>query len=121
MLDYVRGFGELTLKGLVAVNAPTIFKGMINQIFHQYRVTVDKVVPLVQENKSLWGTLPSELEDTFLKGARQAGNMEWLTTEWLIDAIKKEHPALASLFLSWRKARNWLGRQIEEIKEQVVR
>jgi len=119
MLDYIRGFGELTLRGLVATNAPTIFKGMLNELFRQNNTTIKKVIPLVQENKSLWSILPPDFPAMLERAVKQAGNMEWLTPEWVIDAIKKEHPALASLFLSWRKSRNWLGRQIEEIKGKV--
>jgi len=119
MLDYIRGFGELTLKGLAATNAPTIFKGVLNELFRQNETTVEKVIPLVQANKSLWGVLPPDYLALLKRAAGQAGEMEWLTPEWVIDAIKKDHPALASLFLSWRKSRNWLGRQIEEIKSKV--
>jgi len=63
--------------------------------------------------------LPPEHYDKVRKAAMQAGNLDWLTVEWFIDTIKVEHSALASLFLGWRKGRNWLGRQIEEVKREV--
>ena len=119
MLDYVKGFGELTLRGLVATNAPIIAKGILVSLLQQYHVSVDKVVTQVQENKSLWELFPAEHYDKLQRAMSQVGNVDWLTVEWTIDAIKKDHPALASLFLSWRKGRNWLERQLKEIRAQV--
>ena len=36
-----------------------------------------------------------------------------------IDAIKKDHSALASQFLGWRKAYNWLERQLAELRSNL--
>lgn len=119
-MDYVRGLSELTLKGFVAVNAPTIFKGWLNTFLHSRKVTVEKMVTLVEENQSLWSLIPKEHYDRIRRATKQAGNLDWLTVDWTINAVKKEHPALASLFLGWRKGRNWLGRQLEEIKQELL-
>lgn len=117
--DYIRGIGELTLKGLVANNAPRITKGMINELFRQYNITVEKIIPLIQENRGLWSMLPPEYYDKIKKAVRQAGSVDWFTSDWVIEAVRKEHPALASLFLGWRKGRNWLDRQANEIRKEV--
>ena len=116
---YIRGFGELTLKGLVALNAPNIAKGMLIELLHRYKVDVPKAIELVTENKSLWSLFPPEHYDKLQRVISQVSDVSWLTVEWVIDAAKKDHKALASLFLSWRKGRNWLQRQLEEIKKQV--
>ena len=46
-------------------------------------------------------------------------DVDWLTVDWFIDAIREEHKALASLFLGWKKGRNWLARQIKAIKTEM--
>ena len=115
-MNNLRGIGELTLKGLVSVNAPTIFKGILNEWFRQQDITVKKVIPLIEQNKSLWLLFPPEYYPRLEKIASQVSDLSWLTADWVIDAVKEEHRALASLFLSWKKGRNWLDRQIEEMK-----
>jgi len=119
MLDHIKGFGELTLKGLVSLNAPSLFKGVLNGLLHRDDITVDKVVVMVQGNQALWDHLSPDIVHSLHRAAEHVTEVDWLTVEWFIEAIKKEHPALASLFLGWRKARNWLGRQIEVIKKEL--
>lgn len=119
MLDYIRGLGELTLKGLVTVNAPNIFKGILNEVLHNPKITVRGVINLVEENGSLWDIIPEEYHSKIQKAAGQVGNLDWLTADWMINAIKKEHPALASLFLGWRKGHNWLERQLKIIRAEI--
>jgi hypothetical protein len=119
MLDKLRGIGELTIKGFVAANAPTIFKGVLNEVLHNPNVTVKKVISLVEENGSLWEIIPEDYHSKITRAAQHIDDLDWLTVDWMINAIKREHPALASLFLSWRKARNWLERQLTAIKEEI--
>lgn len=116
----IRGLGELTLKGLVRVNAPPIFKGMLLELLKRNAITVDVLVPLITDNKSLWTMLPPDNYQKLRRMVEQVGDLNWLTTAWLIESVKTDQPAIASLFLSWRKGRNWLDRQLEEIKREVV-
>lgn len=120
MLDNFRDFGVNTLRGLVAINAPTIFKGIIVEILRKNNITVDVIIDLVTNDGSLWSKLPPEHYSKIKKTASQIGDMKWLTTPYLIDAIKKDHTAIASLFLGWRKSRFWLDRQIKEIKQEIA-
>lgn len=122
MLEQIKGFGELTLKGMVASNAPSIFKGIINEFLYQYSVTPELIIPMVEADKSLWSLIPEEYYDRIGKVVQQIKDINWLTADWFIEAIKKEHPALASLFLGWprEKAKKWLNRQIDEIKKNLV-
>ena len=126
----LRDYAELTLHGLIASNAPAIFKGIIIEFLRtpfqllppphaKQNITVNSLVTMVEENKNLWAILPPEHYDKIQRVASQVGNVNWLTVEWLIEAIKKDHPAIASLFLGWKKGANWLGRQLEEIKKNV--
>lgn len=116
MLEYLRSFGELTLRGLISVNTPKMLKAALNEWLTSYRITPEQVIPLITDNKSLWLLLSPEYERRIKNAAVHIRDIEWLTVDWMIDAVKAEHPALASLFLGWRKGRNWLSRQINEIK-----
>ena len=116
--DAKRTMGTL-LHGMVATQAPRIAKGLINQYFREYKVNARTVMPLVEKNQSLWKLLPKKNYLQVKKALNQVGDIEWLTSDWLMANVKEEHPGLVSLFLSWRKARNWLDRQIEEIKKEV--
>jgi len=115
----LQGFGELILHGIVANNAPKMFKGMLNAWLTDFMIDSTVIAGLVMQNKSLWSMLPENQYGRFQNVISQIGDIEWLTTEWLIDAVRKEHPAIASLFLGWKKGRNWLDRQLAEIKEEA--
>jgi len=119
MLEHLKDFGGLTLRGLIATQAPNLFKGVLNELLRRDDITVDKVVVMVEKNQALWDQLSSDVTHSLHRAAEHVTDVDWLTPEWFIEAIKKEHPALASLFLGWRKARNWLGRQIEAIKKEL--
>ena len=119
MLDNIRGIGELTLRGLIATQAPNLFKGVLNELLRRDDITVDKVVVMVEKNQALWDQLSPNVVHSLRRVAEHVTDVDWLTPEWFIEAIKKKHPALASLFLGWRKARNWLLRQIEVVKKEL--
>ena len=118
--DALKGLGSLALQGLIANNAPLLAKGMIVELLKVNQINVKKLVVLVTENRSLWKELPPEYYSKIQKVMGQVQNLDWLTVEWVIDAIRKDLPAEASLFLGWRKGRTWLERQIEKIKKEVA-
>ena len=127
MLDNIKSVGSLAMKGLLSANAPAIVKGVLIEILHtevlykgrRRKVSVKLLVDLVNENASLWALFPQETYGKAINVLKQISDLNWFTAEWMVEAIKEDHPALASLFLSWRKAHNWLGRQIEATKKDL--
>jgi len=127
MLDNIKSVGSLAMKGLLSANAPAIVKGVLIEILHtevlykgrRRKVSVKLLVDLVNENASLWALFPQETYVKAMNVLKQVSDLNWFTAEWMVEAIKEDHPALASLFLSWRKAHNWLGRQIEATKKDL--
>ena len=106
-------------KGFVIKMAPEIAKGMLVEMFRAKKVSVTSASDWVQNNTSLWKTLDPD-EQAMLKNlAERVGNIDWLDFSWTVNAIKTDFPAVASLFLGWVKARNWLTRQVEIIKKEV--
>lgn len=99
--------------------APFVFKGYIIEFFKSKKLDVKTVCQLVENNTSLWALMDNRGQEKVRNLVRRLGNIDWLTSEYLINAVKGEFPRIASLFLGWRKAHNWLERQMEEIKKQV--
>ncbi|GAI91651.1 unnamed protein product [marine sediment metagenome] len=118
-LPDLKKYAGLFSKGLVIELAPEIAKGLLVEIFKAKRVSVKGASDWVQSNTSLWKTLELDEQALFKDLAERAGNIDWLDADWVIEAIKSDLPALASLFLGWRKANNWLKRQIEIIRKEV--
>jgi hypothetical protein len=110
------GVGNL-VSGLTSTFAPSIFKGMMTE----YIVLIDirELTSYINKNVSLWDLIPKEHQEQILAYAPRVDDWSFLTVDWLIESFTEEHPALASLFLGWRKGRNWLERQIQEIKQKA--
>jgi len=118
-LPDLKKYAGLFSKGLVIEMAPEIAKGILVEIFKAKRVSVKSADVWVQHNTSLWKTLEPDEQALFKDLAQRVGNIDWLDADWVIDAIKSDFPAVASLFLGWRKANNWLKRQVTQIREEI--
>lgn len=122
-----KDWGGLAVKGLIQVGAPSMLKGLLVELLNQpaiykgrqHKINVKLVVELVENNESLWLLFDQNRISQIRRIATQLGSIDWITPEWVIDAIRNDHSALASLFLGWRKSRTWLGKQISEIVSQL--
>lgn len=117
IMELGRGLG----KGVVATFAPAVVKGALVELFRIRKVDVKKATEWVLANKSLWDSFEPERKRQFKRLADKVGDVNWMSVDWAIDALRGDFPAVASLFLGWRKGRNWLARQMEEIKEELQR
>jgi hypothetical protein len=117
MMNRLKGYGSMLGKGLLLQMAPGVAKGVIRELFTQYQVTVEKVVDDVKNNRPLLDNIGEEQLKN-LKGAGSAlGNLDFIDAKFVIDSIKDDFPAVASLFLSWTDANQWLLRQINALKK----
>lgn len=113
------------LSGLVSTGIPLIFKGMVNQFLdgddQRPPVSIKEAVSWVTEEKDLLTLFQEYGGDDFDNVLARATNFiqdgSWLTTEWLIDACRDEHPDIASLFLGWNDGRAWLDVQTENLRQ----
>ena len=115
ILKYSSVFG----KGIAATFAPSILKGVLVELFRVRKVDVKKAIEWVITNSSLWDSLEPERKEQFKKLAGKVGDVSWLTADWAIDSLRKEYPAVASLFLGWKEGREWMARQIEIIRKEL--
>jgi len=119
--DTFKHYGNIVGKGLVQQLVPGMAAGLILNLFEEWQVDVAKVTSDVQNNRSLWVELKDEQKQQLAFAAKRVGNLDFITPEFFIYAIKKDFPAVASLFLNWDMAGQWLERQIQEMKTEIAR
>ena len=112
-------YGQLFGKGLTATLAPSIMKGALVEMFRAKRVDASIATEWVLANNSIWDSLDPDRKRRFKELASKLGDISWMSADWAIGALKDDFPAVASLFLGWKKGRNWLTRQIEIIKKEL--
>lgn len=106
-------------KGLMLQFVPGMAAGAITEMFHKWHVDVAMITQYVQSNQSLWAEMEPEKKRQLGVLAQKVGNLNFITPEFLINSIKKDFPGVASLFLNWPEAAEWLTRQIDELKAGV--
>jgi len=117
--DSFKKFGGILGKGLTAQFAQALVKGALVELLKGRKVDVEKATIWIESNTSLWDTLGPHGQEQLRRAAKLIGNVEWLTTAFVIDSLRKELPSVASLFLGWLRARHWLERQVKQIKEEI--
>lgn len=119
--DTFKHYSNIFGKGLVQQLVPGITEGLIINLFEEWKVDVAKVTSDVQNNRSLWGSLEEQHKQQLAYAAKRVGNLDFITSRFFINAIKKDFPAVASLFLNWDMAGQWLERQVQEMKAEIAR
>lgn len=99
--------------------APGIAAGLINELFHQWNVDAAKIIQDVQSNKSLWADMVPDQRKELNSLAARIGNLDFITPSFIITSVKDDFPAIASLFLNWPEAQQWLTGQINDLKKQA--
>jgi hypothetical protein len=119
ILDTLKQYAGIFGKGLLLQIAPGVAEGFINKLFHEWKVDAAKVKQDVLNNKSLLDEMkPEQLEQ--LKSLKQrVGSLDFITPDLVINSIKDDFPGVASLFVNWPEAKEWLARQIEDLKKQT--
>ena len=117
-LEELKEYAGYLGKGLIAQFIPNIAKGIITEFLKGANVT--SATGWVQNNVVLWDRLKPEEQDALKGLAKKTNGLDWLDANWVIEAIKEDLPAVASLFLGWKKANNWLVRQVEIIKQKTA-
>jgi hypothetical protein len=111
-------YGHVLLAGLLSEVSPEMIKGAMIEMLSQ--TSVRETSEWVEKDFTLWDKIPPFAQARLKKYSNHFGDLEWLTTEWVIDSLREDHPGLASLFLGWKKANNWLTRQIDIIKGELL-
>ena len=115
----IKKLSNLLGKGLISQFAPSMLQGVIVALFRKEELDVSKTSSWVQNNTTLWDKIGQDRQEQLKRSLQKLSNIDFITTDWAIKALKDDFPAVASLFLGWQKAHNWLGRQLEIIKNQI--
>jgi hypothetical protein len=118
MLDRLKEYAGLFRTGMLKQMTPAITGGFINGFFHEWKVDREKITDYVENDRSLWDNLTPDQQQE-INTLTQNIDLNFVTPVFLINSIRKDFPAVASLFLSWPEAAEWLDRQIQELKGGV--
>ena len=118
--EALKNIGGILGKGFIIEIAPQIAKGALVELLRVRKVDVKKATEWVQSNSRLWDSLEPHHQERLKQLARKVGNVDWMDVNWAIGAMRGEFPAVASLFLGWKKANNWLVRQVEIMRIKVM-
>jgi len=120
IFDKVQKLAGPTMRGLTSQFAPLMCKGLLIEYLGKLKIA--DIIDYVENDISLWSKLDIANKDKAKKAiiSLTQGHVGWFTSEWAINAIRKELPRVASLFLGDQKARSWLDRQIIDIKQQLA-
>jgi hypothetical protein len=116
-LGKLKGLAGTMGRGLLIQFAPSIFKGILVESLS--RMDRKEIIRYIQENVSLWDHVGPEDRVKARNLFSNLPEFDWLTVEWGINAIKKDLPAVASLFMGWPEASCWLNSQFEFIRGQL--
>ena len=119
-LGTLRQYVDIFGKGLVREMAPEIAAGVLLELLQLWRIDIQVITEHVNNNRSLWENLDEKRRNTLKKVARRVGNLDWISIDWVIVAIKKDFPSVASLILGWPEAHAWMERQVEELKNLLI-
>lgn len=114
----IKDYASILTGGMVKQLAPQMIQGALVEMLKN--VSVEKASKWVEDNIRLWDTFNPKLQGQLKYLAKKAGPLDWLTADWAIQAITKDCPTLASLFLGWRKGHNWFVRQVEIIQGEIT-
>lgn len=118
-LDTIKQYAGIFGKGLMLEVAPGIAGGIINELFHRWHLDVAKITQDVQRNRSLLDDMEPDQSKQLRTLAKRIGSLDFITADLIITSIKKDFPAVASLFLSWPEANEWLTRQVNDLKKRI--
>lgn len=117
--DLLKKYVTMVGTGLFRTAAPGITQGALIKLLKNYQVTPQVAFEWVKQNENLWDHLSPAHQNSLRKILHDAGKLDWFTAPWLLNAIRKAHYPLTSLFLGWHEGYTWLEYQINYIKAQV--
>ncbi len=115
-MNFPFGLGNL-VSGVLETNAPGILKGIFTELLDDISTT--EAIDWINTDHRMWDDIDQEQREQIKTYAPKIKDWSWLTSDWLIANLAQDLPALCSLFLGWKKGRNWLDRQIVDLKKEA--
>ena len=113
----INDLGNGLFSGVIIQFAPMVLKSMMGKYLGS--ITFKEMVVWVNEDRSLWLSLPEKYQTMLKQNGPKLGAMDWLTLEWILEASRDSAPSLCSLFVGWSEGRAWLEKQVQDIKINI--
>lgn len=107
-------------KSILHNQGPAVFKGVFVNFLKKQTVSVDLVARWVRQDQCLWSLFREQDKEIGRKFVSALGGTDWFTADWVITAIADEFSGVASLIVNWPAARQWLERQVEDMKQNLT-
>jgi len=104
--------------GLLAVGGPQMVEGMFQEWVK--KVKISDVEEWVVKDKRIWEQISPAWQEQLLHYGPKMGDLSFLTVEWAVKSATKTNPGLASLFLNWPEALNWLDKNLKDLKKETL-
>lgn len=118
-LDQIKNYAQALGKGMLLDMVPSIAKGLINDLFGEWNASVSKITADIHADRDFWSNLTDEQWEHFRKVRDMLGDMDFLTADLVVNAIAKDYPGIASLFLNSPMAYQWLEKQMASLKKRL--
>ena len=120
ILQKAKGYIDTFGKGVVRQMAPYIAGGIFCEYVRSKELDVAKITEEIQQNRSIWKSISIEHREKIANLLDRVGDLSFITPDFLISTIEQELPVIASLFLGWDEAMQWLKDQIDEITTHAL-
>lgn len=119
-LDKIRQVADIFGRGLLLQMAPRMVSALVVDLFDELKLDKAQIEHHVAADKSLWDALSVDQQEQLRTAAQKLGDLDFLTTEFIIHSIKDQprHAQVASLLLNWPEGNEWLGRQLDELRRE---
>jgi hypothetical protein len=112
-----KALGSSLFTGLAIQYMPNVLKGFMAE--YLCHVSVKEFVAFVKKDENLWEKLPIGYKDALMEYGPKLGDLEWFNADWIMESGRAHSPGLYSLVLGWPEGRQWLQRQVEDIKKAI--
>lgn len=110
-------FMKACMAGAMIVGGEKLLEGMFETWMK--KITIPMASEWVTKDISLWDSMDLKWKTQLVQYSPKLGNFQFLTVEWAIKACRGSNSSLASLFLNWPEAQDWLKRNIDDLKKQI--
>ena len=110
---------KVLTSGLLKFAGPEVLSGMLSEFLG--KITVKEIAIWVTLEKRIWDEIPPGYQSQLKKFSANLDNLDWLTVEWAVLAVKGKNPGVASLFINWPEAREYLAKQLVDMKEEIAK
>lgn len=98
---------------------PGVLQGAILQWFSKYSAKELYEMAMGHKDEDIWERIPEDWQENIALAHRKSGILNKVDIEWLIDALKKARPDLASLVMNSKETRAFLRKQLNRIKKHA--